>query len=60
MLLPEDTEDGFTTHSSSFERIHNYEGEMEIQVRRINSNTSHVRVYGYTLLAKDCTSLLVH
>ena len=38
MLFPEDSEDGtledgFTTHSSSFERIHNYEGDMEVQVR---------------------------
>ena len=40
MLFPEDSEDsgtledGFMTHSSSFERIHNYEGEMEVQVNR--------------------------
>ena len=50
MLFPEDSEDGtledgFTTHSSSFERIHNYEGEMEVQVntcierREINTCT---------------------
>ena len=71
MLFPEDSEDGtledgFTTHSSSFERIHNYEGDMEVQVSReregekINTHVHiHVHVqYMHLTYTKSMTYLL--